>query len=153
MVRSVQTVHLCCVKISTIPKWNESSFCLSLVTYEYHWMCLKWFLSLWYVSRKRTNLAPKLALSPNGPKWDSTWTSRIGLSSGASITISEPMVCSAQSMHLSYVKICTLFKRTESSFHLEVSLGAAKTISEPMVCLAQTMQLSCIDTNTISKRT
>jgi hypothetical protein len=29
---SVQTVHLSCVKISTISKWNEISFHLRLVT-------------------------------------------------------------------------------------------------------------------------
>jgi hypothetical protein len=32
VVRSVQTMHLSCVKISTISKWTESSFQLSLVT-------------------------------------------------------------------------------------------------------------------------
>jgi hypothetical protein len=32
MVRSAQTMHLCCVKISTITKWTESSIRLSLVT-------------------------------------------------------------------------------------------------------------------------
>jgi hypothetical protein len=32
--------------------------------------------------------------------------------------ISEPMVSSAQNVHLSYVMISTISKRTESSFHL-----------------------------------
>jgi hypothetical protein len=38
MVRSAQTVHLSCVKTSTISKWTESSFHLSLVTWEYQWL-------------------------------------------------------------------------------------------------------------------
>jgi hypothetical protein len=66
MVRSAQTVHLCRVKISTISQRTKSSFDLSLVTSEYHWVCPKRFLSLWYVWRKPcTYLAPTLALSPN----------------------------------------------------------------------------------------
>jgi hypothetical protein len=31
VVRSAQTVHLSCIKITTIFEWNESSFHLSLV--------------------------------------------------------------------------------------------------------------------------
>jgi hypothetical protein len=41
----------------------------------------------------------------------------IGVPSGACKIISRPMVCSPQTMHLSYVKISTFSKRTESSFH------------------------------------
>jgi hypothetical protein len=74
MVRSQQTVHLSCVKVTTLSKRTESSFHLSLVTMKYHWVRPKWFLSLWYVYRKLcTCLAPTLTLSPNGPKWDSKW--------------------------------------------------------------------------------
>jgi hypothetical protein len=76
MVCSVQTVHVSCVKISTISKQTEMSFCLNLITSEYHWVHLKWFLTLWYVRRKPiTYLASRLALSPNGPKRASTWAS------------------------------------------------------------------------------
>jgi hypothetical protein len=50
--RSTQIVHLYCVKISTIPKRNETSIHLGLVTLEYHWVRPKQFLSLWYVSHK-----------------------------------------------------------------------------------------------------
>jgi hypothetical protein len=41
IVRSTQIVHLSCVKISTISKWTEKSFQLSLVTYEYQRVRLK----------------------------------------------------------------------------------------------------------------
>ena len=70
--------------------------------------------------------------------------------------ISESMVCSTQTVHLSCVKISTISERNKTSFHLSlchlvVPSGAFKTISEPMVHLAQTMHLSCTDTNTVSK--
>jgi hypothetical protein len=42
----------------------------------------------------------------------------LGVPSGASKTISEAMVRSAQNMHLSCVKISTIFERSESSFDL-----------------------------------
>jgi hypothetical protein len=73
-VRSAQTVHLSCVKISIISKRTKSCFHLSLVTYEYHWVHRKWFLSQWYVWCKPcTYLAPTLTLSQNRMKRDSTW--------------------------------------------------------------------------------
>jgi hypothetical protein len=36
MVRSSQTVHLSCIKNSTISKWTEMSIQLTLITFEYH---------------------------------------------------------------------------------------------------------------------
>ena len=74
MVRSMQTVQLCCIKISTISEQTKSSLHLSLFNYEYHQMRLKWFLSLWCIRRKPcTYLLPKLTLSLNEPKQDSIW--------------------------------------------------------------------------------
>jgi hypothetical protein len=64
------------------------------------------------------------------------------------------MVLSTQTMHLSWVKISTISKRTELSHeprHLKVPSGASNTISKPMVRLAQIVHLSCTDTNTIFK--
>ena len=76
--------------------------------------------------------------------------------SGASKTMSEPIVHSTQTVHLSCVKINTISKQTENELpleprHLVVPSGASKTISEPMVRLAQTVHLSCTDTNNVSK--
>jgi hypothetical protein len=74
MVRSAQTMHLSCVKNSTISKQTETSIHLSLITKEYYTVRSKWFLRLWYVWHKScTYLAPILTQSLNGPKWDSTW--------------------------------------------------------------------------------
>jgi hypothetical protein len=74
LVCSMQTVHLSCDKITTTSKRTELRFQLSLVTWEYHRVCPKWFLSQWDVWRKPCNyLASALTLSLDGPKWDSTW--------------------------------------------------------------------------------
>ena len=73
MVRSPQTGHLSCVNVSTIYKRTETSFHLTLVTYEYRWVRPKRFWSLWYIWRKPcTYLAPTLTLSPNRSKRGST---------------------------------------------------------------------------------
>jgi hypothetical protein len=73
-VHLAQTVHLSCNKTNTISKRTEMSFHLSLITQEYHPVHPKQFLSLWYVWRKPcTYHAPKLTLSPIGPKGDSRW--------------------------------------------------------------------------------
>jgi hypothetical protein len=68
------------------------------------------------------------------------------------------MVCSAQAVHLSSVKISTISKRTESTLlvvphYPGVPSGVSKTISEPKVCLAQIMHLSCNDTNIVTELT
>jgi hypothetical protein len=100
MVCSMQTVHLSWVKISTISKPTETSFHLSLITEEYHRVCPKWFRSQWYVWRKPcTNLAPTLhnlqretSDIPQDPR-------HLGVPSGVSKMISEPMVHSRQTVH------------------------------------------------------
>ena len=69
--------------------------------------------------------------------------------------ISEPMVRSTQTVHLSCVQISTICKWTELSLeprHLIVPLGVSKMVSKLMVHLAQKLHLSCTDTNTVSKR-
>jgi hypothetical protein len=96
MVRSAQTVHLSCLKISDISKLTETSCHFILVTLEYHRVRQKWFLSLWHVWGKLcTYLAPTLTPSPNGPKRDSRWPTSPRSSTGPSKMISEPMVHSA----------------------------------------------------------
>jgi hypothetical protein len=74
MVRTMHTVHLSCVKISTISKYTKMSIHSSLITKEYHRVRPKRFLTLWYVWCKLcTYHALTLTLSPNGLKRDSTW--------------------------------------------------------------------------------
>ena len=74
MVFSTQTVHLSCIKISNISKQTKSCFHLSPLTYEYHRVWPKWFLSLGCIRHKPcTYLLPKLTLSTNRPKPDFVW--------------------------------------------------------------------------------
>jgi hypothetical protein len=72
----------------------------------------------------------------------------LGVPSGASKTISEPVVRSVQTVHQSCVKISTISKWTKvEPRHKGVPLGSSKTISKPKVRVAQTVHLSCIQTD------
>jgi hypothetical protein len=76
MVRFAQTMHLSCTDTNTVSKWKELRFHMAHITLEFHRVCPKWCLSLWYVWRKPcTYLASRLALSPKGLKRTSTWAS------------------------------------------------------------------------------
>jgi hypothetical protein len=76
MVCLVQTVHLSCTDTNTISKWTKTRFRIPHVTNEFHWLCPKWFLILWYIQHKPcTYLASRLALSPNELNRASTWGS------------------------------------------------------------------------------
>jgi hypothetical protein len=73
MVHLTQSEHLSCTNANTISKQIETRFHMTHVTYEFHWEPPVLFLSLRYVQRKPyTNLAPKVALSPNGQNRAST---------------------------------------------------------------------------------
>jgi hypothetical protein len=64
LVHSGQTVHLSCAEINTISKWTETSFHLTDVTLEFHWVCPKWFSCSWYIRcTPCTYLAMRLTLS------------------------------------------------------------------------------------------
>jgi hypothetical protein len=71
--------------------------------------------------------------------------------------IYEPIVRSAQTIHLSCVKISTL-QMDRNELPLEprqhgVPSSVSKAISDPMVRLVQTVRLTCAHTNTITDRT
>jgi hypothetical protein len=108
----------------------------------------KWLQCPWYIRRKPcTYLVSRLTLSPNRLKCVSTWSTscrstigctqndfqaygtfnanefpfdpcHAGVQSGVPKAISEPMVHSAQTVHLSCVEISSISKRTKMSFHL-----------------------------------
>ena len=79
----------------------------------------KRYLSLWYVWRKPCSyLALTLTPSPNGPNEIPLDPHHLGVPFSASKTISEPMLHSAKTMHRSCVKICTISKRTKTTFQL-----------------------------------
>jgi hypothetical protein len=158
MVCSMQTVLLSCVDTNTTSKWAKTRFHMTHVTYEFHWVRPKLFMSLWYVLCKTcTYLVSRLELSPNGPNRAPPDPRHLGVPSGASKTIYEPVVRLAQTEHLSFTDANTVSKRIEipiphNQHHLGVPSGASNTISEPTVHLTKTMHQSCIKSSTISKR-
>jgi hypothetical protein len=155
MVHSTQTVHLSCVKISTISKRTETSFHLSLVTFEYHQVHPKQFLTLWYVWCKPcTYLISRLALSPNGPKWASIWAtspSTIGClqndfwANGMVQTVYLTPTLTPSPNGPMRDSIVPMSHRS--------SIGCVQMISKSNCTLAQTMHLSCLKISTISKQT
>jgi hypothetical protein len=78
MVRLAQTMDLSCTDTNIVSKQKEARFHMTHITYEFHWVSPKWFLSLWYIRRKPcTYLASRLVLSLNGRafSWASSpWT-------------------------------------------------------------------------------
>ena len=135
----MQNLHLSCVLVSTISNglkqastWASSPRSTIGCVQNKHplephhvgvpSLCPKWFLSLWYVWRKPcTYLVSRLALCPNGPKRDILLEpGHLGVPTGASKMISEPMVRLAQTMHLSCLKISTISKWIETGFHLSI---------------------------------
>jgi hypothetical protein len=116
-----QTVHVSCTDTNTISKWTKTRFHMTHVTLEFHSVRPKWFLRLWYVPHKPcTYLASRLAL------YQINWIKlplepqNLGVLSGASKIISEPMEGSMQTVHPCCVKISTITKRTKSSIHLSL---------------------------------
>jgi hypothetical protein len=67
MEHSVQSVQLSCTDSKIVSKRTKTRFHTTHITYEFHQVCPKLFMSLWYVQCKPcTNLVSRLALSPNG---------------------------------------------------------------------------------------
>jgi hypothetical protein len=81
----------------------------------------------------------------------------LGVPSGASKIIYEPVVRSMQTVHLSCVKISTISNELNQASTCasapRSTIGCVKMIYETTLCLEQTVYLSCTDTNTISKWT
>jgi hypothetical protein len=119
MVCSVQTVHLSCTDTNTFSKRTKKRFHTTHVTSEFHQVRPKLFMSLWYVQCKPcTYLASRLALSPNGPNRAPLDPRQLGVPSGASKMIYEPMVRLTQTEQLSCTDANTLSKHIETRLHL-----------------------------------
>jgi hypothetical protein len=119
MVCSVQTVLLSCTDTNIVSIWTKTRFHTTHVTYEFHQVRPKLFMSLWYVQCKPyTYLASRLALSPNGPNRAPPDPCHLGVPSGASKTLYEPMVCLTPTEHLSSTDANTVSKHIETRFHM-----------------------------------
>jgi hypothetical protein len=96
-------------------------------------------MSTWYIQCKPcTYLASRLALSRTRPNRAPPDTRQLGVPSGASKTIYEPMVRLTQTEHLSYTDANTVSKTDWNkipydSRHLGVPSVASNTISKPSV--------------------
>jgi hypothetical protein len=158
LVRLGQAVHLSCTDSNTVSKEKEVRFHKTHVTYEFHWVRPKWFLSLWYIRRKPcTYLPSRLALSSKGPKRDCTWASS---PSGTIMCVQNDFWAygTSRANH-------ALISHQQERFHTErreiphdprhvgVPSGASKMIFELMLCLTQTVHLLCVKISTISKQT
>ena len=112
-------MHLYCVKIRTTSKRTETSFRLSVITYEYHWVRPNDFRAYGtfdanhvvilrqdyhYLQTDRNELPLELR--------------HLGVPSDTSKTIFEPMVRLAQTIHLSCTDTNTVSERTEARFHV-----------------------------------
>jgi len=81
----------------------------------------------------------------------------LGIPSGASSMISQPVVCLVPTKHLSCTDTNSL--QTDQNEiphdprHLGVPSSASKMMSDAMVCSAQTLHLSCVKISNISKLT
>jgi hypothetical protein len=132
-------VQLSCIKTNNISNRTETIFYMTHVTYEFYRVLPKRFLRLWYVWCKLwIYLAPRLSLSPNGPKWDSTWP----MSPRSSIGCVQNDFCAygmfsasrAPILNQDYHYLQT--NQNELPFeprHVGVPSGVSKMISEPMV--------------------
>jgi hypothetical protein len=81
----------------------------------------------------------------------------LGVPSGASKKVSEPIVCSVQIMHLCALRLAlspNIPKWASTCASLTRStIGCIQNFFVPMVLSAQTVHLSCTDNNTVSKQT
>jgi hypothetical protein len=93
-VCSVQTIHLTGTNTNTVSTWTKTRFHMTHVTYGFQRVHPKLFMSPWFIKCKPwTYLVSRLALSPNGPNRAPPDPHHLGVSSGTSKTIYEPMVC------------------------------------------------------------
>jgi hypothetical protein len=119
MVCWVQTVLLSCTDTKIVSIWTKTRFHTTHVTYVFHQVRPKLFMSLWYVQCKPyTYLASRLALSPNGPNRAPPDPCHLGVPLGASKTRYEPMVCLTPTEHLSCTDTNTISKHIETRFHM-----------------------------------
>jgi hypothetical protein len=119
MVRLPQTVHLYCPDTNTLSKWTNKRFhmthsprCSIGCVHDDFWADGTFSANHTPILNQdyyylQTNL-DKLPLEP--------W--HLGVSLGASKTISEPMVRSAQTVHLYCTNNNTVSKQTETRFHI-----------------------------------
>jgi hypothetical protein len=119
MVHLVQTVHLYCTDTNTVSKRTKMRFHMTHPPRS-SIGCVHDDIRAY--GTFSANRAPRqeqhyLEMDQNEVPLEPR---HLGVQSGASKMIYEPMVCSAQTMHLSRIKISTISKRTKMHFHLSL---------------------------------
>ena len=118
-IHLVQTVHLSCTDASTTSKRTKTRFHMTTSPRSSIECVQNNFLSLWYVRHQPcTHLASRLASSPNTRNELRLEPLHLGVPSGASKMISDPMVHMVQTVHLSCTDTNTVSKQTKTRFHL-----------------------------------
>jgi hypothetical protein len=121
MVCSMQTMHLSCIKISTISTELKQIF-IWASSPRSTIGCVQ--NDFWVYGMFSTNRAHILCRQQHYLQMVQNKISHdpchLRVPSGASKTISEVVVRSAQTVHISCVKISTIFEWSKSSFHLSL---------------------------------
>jgi hypothetical protein len=156
MVSLTQTEHLSCTDANTVSKQIETRFHTTHVTYEFHRVRPKLFVTYGTFNANRAPIF--CSIISKRTKQISTRPSSPRSTVGASKTIYEPMVRWTQAEHLSCTDASTVSKTDQNKIphdprNLGVPSGASNTISEPTVRSMQTVHQSCIKSSTISKWT
>jgi hypothetical protein len=108
-----------CTNTSTVSKRTKTKFHRTHVIYEFHRVHPKLFMSLWNVPCKPcTYLVSRTALSPNRPNRAPPDPHHLGVPSGASEMIYEPMVCLRQTEHLSCTDANRVSKQIKTRFYM-----------------------------------
>jgi hypothetical protein len=119
MIRSAQTLHLYCTDSNTVSKRTETRFQMTHSPRSSIGCVQHDFRS---DGKFDTNHARFLRQDYHNLQTDSNMfplkPCHLGVSSGASKMISEPMVRSAQTVHLYCTDTNTVSKRTETRFHM-----------------------------------
>jgi hypothetical protein len=116
MVCSVQIVLQPCTDTNTISKQTKTRFHMTHVTYEFHRVRPKLFMTY---GTFNANRAPIFCSTiSKRPKQISTIPSSPRSTAGASKTIYEPMVRLMQTEHLSCTDANTVSKQIEMRFHM-----------------------------------
>jgi hypothetical protein len=118
MVCSLQTVHLSCTDTNTVSKWTKTRYHMTHITYEFHWVRPKLFEPMVRSVQSCTYVASRLALSPNRPNRAPPDPRHLGVPSGPSKMVYEPMVRLTQTGHLSCTDANTISKQTKTRFHI-----------------------------------
>jgi hypothetical protein len=114
MVHLAQTVHLSCTNTNTISKWTETRFDMTHITRS-SIGCVQ--NDFWAYGMFSGNFVP--ILSQDLHYLQTEWNELpLGVPSGASKTILEPMVHLAQAVHLSCTNTNTISEQTQMRFHM-----------------------------------